>query len=432
MTPGSHVPHTESAQDPGPVAAPTIYDVAKEAGVAPSTVSRTFSRPGRVAFETAERVRQAAEKLGYRSRPASRSGIAEERRTKLISLVMSDITNPVFFELIRGAEEAATQAGYMVLLHNTREDEQVERTVIEKALPLVDGVLMTSSRMSDSTIRMMAKQKPIVVVNRAVNGVPCVIPDNARGMRRAVEHLSENGSRNVLYVAGPEASWTDGIRWRALREAGMELELRVQRLGPFAPTSDGGAEAARAWLDNRVPSVICYNDQMALGFLDELSRHHVAVPQEVAVVGFDNTRAAALMRPSLTSVNAPMFLMGVTAVNNLLAVVRGAVPSANRPVLVPSDLVIRDSSTPLADDTAAPQSQPTGEADAARQGLSGSAPRRTGTIPKVGPGGVRRPGPGSQPQRPGQPGGRPVPRYRPPSGPGNGNGPGANGSRYGR
>ena len=329
-----------------PIAAPTIYDVARHAGVAPSTVSRTFARPGRVSFTTAEKVRAAAEELGYRVTSANRSGLDGERRTNMISLMLADISNPVFFELIRGAEETASKAGYFVLLNNTHEDDRAERAIIERTLPMVDGVLLTSSRMSDSAIRMMAKQKPTVVANRAVSGVASVVPDNARGMRRAVEHLASSRRRNIAYMAGPEASWSDGMRWRALRESALELELRVSRMGPFEPTSHGGRQAAVRWLEHRIPAVVLYNDLMAMGFLRELRKHRVRVPQDVAVVGFDNLPGADLISPSLTSVAAPMHTIGATAVRNLLAMIDGATHTAAKPVVVPSCLMVRDS-TPL-------------------------------------------------------------------------------------
>ncbi|GGG70992.1 LacI family transcriptional regulator [Kocuria dechangensis] len=323
---------------------PTVYDVARVAGVAPSTVSRTFARPGRVSYETAERVRAVAEELGYRARSVSRSGSERDRRTNMIALVVSDISNPAYFDLIRGAEEAAAEAGYIILLAHTHESDRKEREALERTLPMVDGILLTSSRMSDSSIRMMAKQKPTIIVNRAVKGVASVVPDNPRGMRRAAEHLAGAGRRSILYVAGPEASWADGMRWRALRESAMELELKVQRTGPFEPTSDGGAQAALRWLEHRCPAVILYNDLMALGFLREMRRHGVRVPEDVAVVGFDNIQGLDLVSPSLTSVAAPMQALGATAVTNLLAMTRGASPTASRPMVLPTRLVVRESS----------------------------------------------------------------------------------------
>ena len=231
-----------------------------------------------------------------------------------------------------------------MLLAHTHESDRKEREALERTLPMVDGILLTSSRMSDSSIRMMAKQKPTIVVNRAVNGVASVVPDNPRGMRRAAEHLAAAGRRSIVYMAGPQASWADGMRWRALRECALELELRVHRAGPFEPTAEGGRDAAVRWLEQRGPAVILYNDLMALGFLRELRRHGVRTPEDVAVIGFDDIQVLDLVSPALTSVAAPMRALGATAVHNLLAMTRGASPTAVRPMVLPTRLVVRESS----------------------------------------------------------------------------------------
>ena len=201
---------------------PTIYDVAKAAGVAASTVSRAFARPGRVNADTAARVFAAARELGYRT--TSLPGLTTSR-SRTLALVVTDITNPFYAEIIRGAHEAAADLGYAIRLSHTQEDAHIERAWIEHELSTVEGVVLASSRMSDSTIRTLAKQKPVVVLNRRLPEVPCLLVDNARGMRRALEHLGELGHTSVTYLSGPEASWTDGVRWQALREAGFELDM---------------------------------------------------------------------------------------------------------------------------------------------------------------------------------------------------------------
>src|SRR5690348_14199177 len=144
---------------------PSIYDVAKAAGVAPSTVSRAFSRPGRVNAKTAERIFAAAREVGYRSEVLP--GLSGQR-TRSLAVVVTDITNPFYSEIIRGAHEAAGESGYTILLSHTQEDAQLERDWTERELGAVEGVLLTSSRMSDSAIRMLAKQKPLVMLNRRI------------------------------------------------------------------------------------------------------------------------------------------------------------------------------------------------------------------------------------------------------------------------
>ena len=136
---------------------------------------------------------------------------------------MADISNPVYFEMIRGAEEEAAKNGYTMLLAHTRESGVVEREAIERSMDIVDGIVLSSSRMSDAAIRSMAKQKPTIVMNRGVSGVASVVTDNQRGVLRAVEHLRQLGHREIAYLAGPEASWANGMRWRSLKECGCRF-----------------------------------------------------------------------------------------------------------------------------------------------------------------------------------------------------------------
>lgn len=319
---------------------PTIYDVAKAAGVAASTVSRAFARPGRVNAETAAKVFEAARELGYRSTVLP--GLITTR-TRTLALVVTDITNPFYAEIIRGAHEAAADLGYTMRLSHTQEDPDVERAWIEHELPTVEGVVLASSRMSDSTIRTLAKQKPFVVLNRRLPEVPSLLVDNARGVRRALEHLGELGHRSVTYVSGPESSWTDGVRWQALREAGFELDIKVRRVGPVQkPTIDAGFGRVREILAQPTSAVIAYNDAVAIGVIKGLHRLGIEVPGDVSVIGFDNILLAEVIEPELTTVASPLRAQGETAVRNLIAMINGA-QSSREPVVMPIRLVVRRS-----------------------------------------------------------------------------------------
>ncbi|MDG4809568.1 LacI family DNA-binding transcriptional regulator [Micromonospora sp. WMMD1120] len=319
----------------------TIYDVAVEADVSPSTVSRAFSRPSRVNSETAERIRRVAERLGYRTSPLSRA--VTPARTQMIALVIADITNPVYAEIVRGAQEAATEGEYTTVLIDAQESDRLERAAVERTMSTVDGIVLASSRMSDSAIRMFAKQRPVVVLNRAVADVPCVVTDNPRGVRRAVEHLGELGHDHITYVAGPQASWPNGIRWRSLLEAGIELEIKVRQIGPFSPTIEGGERAARELCARPTTAVLAFNDQMAIGLIRGLSRLGVQVPGDVSIVGFDNILAADLVTPGLTTVAAPLYAEGSAATRHLLTMIQGAPGHAGRPMVLPVRLVVRRS-----------------------------------------------------------------------------------------
>lgn len=320
---------------------PTIYDVAAAAGVAASTVSRTFSRPGRVNSATAEHIRTIAERIGYRVNPVARA--LSTARTGMLAVVVADVANPFFAEIIKGAEAEAARAGYTVLLIDTAESEVREREALNRALPAVEGVMLAGSRLPDTTIRTIAGQRPMLVLNRFVSGVPGVAADNRSGVRDILGHLAALRHEQVTYISGPEASWVDGIRWRAMRDLAAGLNLRVSRIGPVPPTIDGGRYAADELGELPSTALVAYNDQVAIGLIGRLTERGIAVPTRVSVVGFDNIYPAELVTPRLTTVAAPLRRQGATAVANLIAMIGGARPRAGRPLMLPTRLIVRDS-----------------------------------------------------------------------------------------
>jgi DNA-binding LacI/PurR family transcriptional regulator len=328
----------------GPTGRVTIYDVARDVGVSPSTVSRAFSRPGRVSSETARRVHEAAERLGYRATEPHR--IPGPSRSRVIALAVSDITNPFYFGIIRGAEKAAHDNDFTLMVADARESADEERRMLARHMPLVEGLIVTSSRLSDTELRGLARRVPLVVLNRKVPGLPCVHPDNARGIRRAVEHLATYGHTRIGYIAGPEASWADGARWRAVREACLELSLSDVRIGPVVPTLAGGRGAAATVLERGLTAVLTYNDLVAVGLLRGLAELGVEVPADVSVIGFDNTLPADLVTPGLTTVAQPVTLLGETAGRHVIALVNGQAESRELTSVLPVQLTVRQSTGP--------------------------------------------------------------------------------------
>ena len=322
----------------------TIYDVAREAGVSVSTVSRAFSRPGRVSAETARVVHEVADRLGYRAATVYHPPRAS--KTGMIGLLVSDVTNPFYFGIIRGAELAAHQEGVSITLVDSQESQSLERRLVEHALPTIDGLIVASSRVSDTDLRAVAKQVPVAILNRHVNGLASVLPDTRSGMQQVVDHLVGLGHRRLAYLAGPPTSWADGQRWRTFRDACIGLGLVNHRCGPVPPTVRGGEEAVDEILSDPVTAVVAYNDLVAIGLMRALIRRGVRVPGDISIVGFDNTFASDLVTPALTTVAAPLTALGEQGVRAVLHPASLPSRSGGPPVTLPVRLVVRGSSGP--------------------------------------------------------------------------------------
>lgn len=323
----------------------TIYDVAAQAGVAPSTVSRAFSRPGRVSAATHAKVMAAAKILGYRTEvPDLQEREGQQHR---LAIEIPDITNPFFAELVAGMREAAHDLDYLLLLVDSSEDETRERRGLERALEIVDGFILAGSRLSDAALAQMTKRLPVLVLNRRVAGLDSLTPDYEHGMAQVIAHLDEQGVREVVYVAGPVNSWSDSERWRAARIEARARGMSIRRRGPFIPTASGGEEAFDELRGELPHAVICYNDLIALGFLVSALRAGVQVPQELSVIGHDDIPLARLVGGGLTTVVSPKRAQGRAAVERLTRRIEN--PSSIRlPVegALPVRLVPRGSSGP--------------------------------------------------------------------------------------
>ena len=208
--------------------AATIYDIAKLAGVNPSTVSRALTTPGRINATTEAKVREAAKQLNYRVNPFARA--LPTGKTKTIALMVADITNPVFFKLVRGAELAASEVGYTLVIAESQESSLVESATLERILPSVDGVILGTTRLNDDEISALNQQKPVVLVNRKVDGVSDVVPDNTPGIAEAVKHLADLGHKRLAFVAGPAASWINTDRWNLLMKNAVELGMTIAEI----------------------------------------------------------------------------------------------------------------------------------------------------------------------------------------------------------
>ena len=315
----------------------TLTDVAREADVAISTVSRALSNPDRVSRATREHVQDVARRLGYQvNRPTGRA--------QLLALLIHDVTNPHNFALIRGVEAQARAAGYTLVLCHTEQSAELEATQAERLRSTVDGLMLAASRLSDEQLAGLARRTPTVLFNRQLAGFAGVVLDPADGGRQIVEHLHALGHRRIAYLAGPRTAWMNEERWRALSGTGKDLGVEIIRLGPFLPTLEQGVAAADIGVASGASALVAFNDMMAIGALQRLARRGISVPDEISVVGFDDIFGADFCHPPLSTVSAPVEEAGRLLVDQMLAVLAG---SAGTQLILPSELRIRESTGPV-------------------------------------------------------------------------------------
>jgi LacI family transcriptional regulator len=316
-----------------------------------STVSRTFSAPNLVNPETRSRVLAMAEQLGYRPNKAARALITG--RTTNLGLIVADITNPYFPPMIKAAQSQARRHDHHVFIADTDEDPAVEEELVRTLAAQVDGILLCSPRMATRSLETLAREVPIVVVNRAIDGIPAVLMDLASGARQAVNHLVDLGHEELAYVGGPAVSWTNRELRRAAVATAKARGVRLSVLGPFTPNHAGGVAAAAVLRDTPATGVLAFNDSAAIGVLESLRDAGIDVPGQVSLIGVDDIPQAEIVR--LTTVATPTDTAGREAVEMLL--VRAAAGrrggAGDRPDdaaapnrLLATSLVVRESTGP--------------------------------------------------------------------------------------
>jgi LacI family transcriptional regulator len=324
----------------------TIRDVAREAGVSISTVSRALAAPEQVAESTRTLVQATAHKMGYRPNRNARSLVTG--RSNTIGLVVPDLENPYFGSVCKGVQARARAAGYAVFIADTNEDPTVETEIAHSLIKQVDGVILCSARGTDAEITKLAKQTPLVLANRFLAGIPSIIFDNGGGMRAVLRHLVALGHRTIAYAGGPVSSWSNSERSRVFSnfgtEAGAESGLSLIELGNFPPFFSGGIQAGDLAIASGATAVVAYNDIMALGLIDRLRQRGLSAPDDLSVTGFDNVAVSTFVWPNLTTVNLPRVQMGRMSVDLLLEMVLAGQPEPRPATQLPVELVVRQSS----------------------------------------------------------------------------------------
>lgn len=315
----------------------TIAEVADVAGVSRATVSRAFSRPDLLNPATVVRIRGVAEKLGYVVNHAARA-LSTGRLTN-IAIVVPDIANPFFAPLVRRVQAGADQAGFAVFLGDSDEVADREEDLIRRLSPQVEGFVLVASRLDEKRIKALNELRPIVLVNRDIEGLSRVLIDPTGGIDEAMMHVHRLGHRTVAYLAGPAESWSDQRRRIALDVAATKLDMVVKIIEVGRPSSSAGRDSVGAILASGASVVIAFDDVEAQGVLAGLAVRGIDVPRAISVIGCDDTLASGT-NPALTTISSAAAPAGEAASGLLVGMLGQEAPDEQR-VVISTHLVVR-------------------------------------------------------------------------------------------
>lgn len=315
----------------------TIREVAEAAGVDRSTVSRAFTRPQMIRPETTEHVLAVAKRMGYSPNRLARA--LSTGRAANLALVVHDLTNPFIPRLIVGVQREADRSGYCIFIGNGDENPRGEERLMSRFAGQVEGTILVSSRLDPGTVEGFGRSGPVILVNRDLEGLPRVLVDYTRGVGQAVRHLTELGHRRIAYVGGPESSWSNAVRLRAVQEAvaaaGGELVLLPAGKASFP----AGLAMAEPIANSGTTAAIAFDDILAQGILAGLHARGVDVPTQYSLIGCDDV-LGEMTHPALTSITTRAEDTGSEAVKLMIERIADPDAAPERRLLT-TDLVLR-------------------------------------------------------------------------------------------
>lgn len=333
--------------------ATSIKDIAKIAGVSHSTVSRALRQSSLISSETTERIRRVAQELGYRPSAAARS--LKTNRTNVLGVLVSNIADPYFSELLMGIEDCAQEKDYSLFIASSRHDPDRERKIVQTMMEQrTDGVIICSSSFSTEQGRQLLDHGfPVVVINNqaADNFHFSIYHDDMDGSRQVTRHLIELGHRRIAYMGNAHSGRTNTDRQAGFLSAMVEADLPVPDeyiIAMDVGESRSGFEAMKYFqsLAARPTAVFCFNDLMAIGALNACNAAGITVPGQISIAGFDNISYSEYTIPSLTTFDQPKHSIGREAANllfSLLDMETREWPRIQNVVILKGSLLVRNS-----------------------------------------------------------------------------------------
>jgi LacI family repressor for deo operon, udp, cdd, tsx, nupC, and nupG len=324
-----------------------IADVAKIANVSTATVSRVISNSGTVKKETTEKVLEAIKKLNYQPNVLARQ--LRRLETKTILVIVPDISNPFFPNILRGIESVANENGYQVILGDTQnmaEQEKNYLTIVRQKK--ADGIILLTARTDQELLEELADEYPVVLACEYFEGskIPTVSIDNISSARKATEYLIRLKHKRIGHISGPLNVVVGRDRFKGFRQAmlqhGLNIDPQLVQEGNFSFESGFNLMKKLIALNDRPTAVFVANDEMAIGAIKAARAGGVKVPDDISVVGFDDIKFASIFEPALTTIGQPTFNMGKKAMELLINLINNEEVERNQYIL-DDELIIRDS-----------------------------------------------------------------------------------------
>ena len=325
----------------------TIKDVARKANLSVATVSRVIRGKEHISDKAKKKVLAAIEELNYQPNIIARN--LREQKTKTILIIVPDIKNTFFPDVFRGIESVAMRRGYQVILQDMQNDVRIEEKYFNAlSQRQVDGIISLSAKSEKHIIEYVAREYKLVIAGQYLKNanIPTIAINNVEAAQKAVEHLIKLGHKRIAHIAGPlsQIIFQDRLKGycSALENHNIPIDPQLVFKGDFSYSSGEILASKIIELNNSVTAIFSANDEMAVGTIKALKAAGKRVPEDYAVVGFDNIQMSSIVEPALTTIENPKQEMGIKAMEMLIKLLDGE-PIADTKITLGYDLIVRES-----------------------------------------------------------------------------------------